>query len=187
LWSDPSGRLDRSAALLSAAELLLALLIAVQAARLVWTLATPSGPVGDWRPAATRAAPSGPEVLRTFDPFFRLEGAAAPAVVTALNLKLYGVRQDQATGRGAAIIGLPDGTQRSFAVGEEILPGVTLAEVGFDGITVRRGGNPEQLFIDQSTPAPGVSPAAPRPAAAPVATPPPAAANQAPTPRANAT
>ena len=40
--------------------------------------------------------------------------------------RFYGIRQDQASGRGAAIIATPDGLQRSFAVGEEIVPGVTL-------------------------------------------------------------
>jgi general secretion pathway protein C len=187
LWSDSSGRLDRSGALLLAAELLLLALIAVQAARLVWLLATPRGPVGDWRPVAAGAASAGAEVLRTFDPFFRLEGAPAPAVVTSLNLRLFGVREDRATGRGAAIIGLPDGTQRSFAVGEEILPGVTLAEVGFDSITVRRGGRAEQLFLNQSSPAPSVSPAAPQPQTAPPAASQPPAPGEAQPVRANAT
>jgi len=177
--------------LLLGAELLLLALIAIQAARLVWTLASPHGPVGDWRPARALAPVAGPEVLASFDPFFRLEGAAAPAVVTSLNLKLYGVRQDRATGRGSAIIGLPDGTQRSFGVGEEIMPGVTLGQVDFDNVTVRRNGTPEQLYLDQSTPAAGVpSPngAAPaRPVPPPVVTVPSApAGNQARDIRANA-
>ncbi len=195
LWSDPSGRLDGSAALLLAAELLLFALVAAQAARLAWLVATPRGPVGDWRPATAGAAPAGAAALRAFDPFFRLEGAPGPAVVTSLNLRLFGVREDRATGRGAAIIGLPDGSQRSFAVGEEILPGVTLGDVGFDSITVRRGGRAEQLFLDQSTPTPASSPAAPRPEASPppvgsrppAGTRPPAADEEARAPRADAT
>lgn len=177
LGTDPSGRLPRSALLLGA-ELLLLALIGIQTARLAWTLATPRGPVGDWRPASALAPVAGPEVLAGFDPFFRLEGAAAPAVVTSLNLKLYGVSQDRATGRGSAIIGLPDGTQRSFAVGEEVMPGVTLAEVGFDNVTIRRSGNPEQLFLDQSTPAAGAP--SPNGAAPARPTPPPVASVPAP-------
>ena len=66
--------------------------------------------------------------------------AGGPVVVTSLNLKLYGVREDRATGRGSAIIALPDGRQLSFAVGEEIMPGVTLTAVGFDNVTISRGG-----------------------------------------------
>src|SRR4029453_15388546 len=116
--------------------------------------------------------------LREFDPFFRLSGAAAPAIVTSLNLKLYGVTEGRAPGRGSAIIALPDGTQRSFAVGEDIMPGVALAEVGFDNVTIVRAGRREQIFLDQSEPAqdaagapapgqasvPGQPPTAPPPA-----------------------
>ena len=138
----------------SAVELLLLALIAVQAARLVWILVTPVGPVGEWRPAGA-FAPAGDSALTDFDPFFRLS-AGGPAVVTALNLKLYGVREDRATGHGSAIIALPDGAQRSFGVGEEIMVGVTLAEVGFDNVTISRNGVREQIFLDQS----GASPAA---------------------------
>jgi general secretion pathway protein C len=148
----------RSAALLrrvprptvyTAAEILLILLIAVQCARLAWTLLTPVGPVGAWRASDPLAASAGTSALGGFDPFFRLSGAPGPAVVTALNLKLHGVREDRATGRGSAIIALPDGRQMSFAVGEEIMPGVTLAAVGFDNVTISRGGAAEQIFLDQ--------------------------------------
>ncbi len=136
----------------SATELILLVLIAVQTARLIWTLATPLGPVGDWRPASL-APRADAATLAAFDPFFRLS-AGGPVVVTALNLKLTGVREDRATGRGSAIIQLPDGRQLSFMVGEEIMTGVTLAAVGFDNVTISRGGTQEQIFLDQSEPAP---------------------------------
>ena len=168
-------RLHRPGAM-TAVELLLLVLIAVQAARLVWTLVTPVGPVGDWQPggaAIAAAAPASPE----FDPFFRLS-ATGSTVVTALNLKLYGVREDRATGHGSAIIALPDGSQRSFAVGEEILPGVTLAQVGFDSVTIDRAGAAEQIFLDQSLPARQAS----APAAAAAAAPAPARAPTTPVP-----
>jgi general secretion pathway protein C len=153
------------------AELALLTLLAVQCARLVWALVTPVGPVGDWRAAAVRA-PGGAVSLGSFDPFFRVAGGGGPVVVTSLTLKLFGVRQDEASGRGSAIIALPDGTQRSFAVGDEIMPGVKLEAVAFDNVTISRGGAAEQLFMDQSTPAAGASGSAP--ATAPPAPPPPA-------------
>ncbi len=140
----------------SAMELALLSLLAVQCARLVWTAVTPVGPVGDWKsPGALRPAlPVSTALLTDFDPFFRANNqGAAPAVVTSLNLKLFGVREDRASGRGSAIIAAPEGTQRSFAVGEEIVPGVTLVAVGFDNVTISRGGTQEQLFLDQSQPA----------------------------------
>jgi general secretion pathway protein C len=137
----------------SAAELILLVLIAVQSARLIWLFLTPLGPVGDWKATTGQAPRSDGAVLASFDPFFRLS-SGAPMVVTSLNLKLTGVREDRATGRGAAIIQLPDGRQLSFMVGEEVMPGVTLTAVGFDNVTINRGGAQEQIFIDQSQPVP---------------------------------
>jgi general secretion pathway protein C len=141
-------------------ELLLLSLLSLQCARLVWTIVTPVGPVGDWK-ASSALRPVLPRStgLGGFDPFFRLSGAGtAPVVVTALNLKLYGVREDRASGRGSAIISTPEGQQRSFAVGDEIVAGVTLTAVGFDNVTISRNGTVEQLFLDQSSPADMVSP-----------------------------
>ena len=149
----------------SVLELILLSLLAMQCARLVWTLVTPLGPVGDWKTeAALRPAqPTTSALLGSFDPFFRAtpSAAATPAVVTSLNMKLFGVREDRASGRGSAIIGVGEGVQRSFTIGEEIMPGVTLTAVGFDSVTVSRGGAPEQLFLDQSPPATTVGPGAP--------------------------
>jgi len=151
--------------LLSLAELLLLTLLAVQCARLFWAIVTPLGPLGDWRPS------SGPDLGRAraaltsgFDPFFRLGRAQGPAVVTSLQLKLFGVRVDEATGRGSAIIAGPDNVQTSYSVGEAIQPGVTLKSVGYDSVVIDRGGTEETLYLDQS-------------GAAPVANPPPAPAN----------
>lgn len=152
----PRGRLSERLQRLTVftlAELILLVLIAVQAARLIWTLTAPIGPVGDWRAASAQTPRGDGTVLAAFDPFFRLS-AGGPVVVTSLNLKLTGVREDRSTGRGSAIIQLPDGRQLSFMVGEEVMPGVTLAAVGFDFVTISRGGAQEQIFLDQSQPAP---------------------------------
>lgn len=149
-----------------AVELALLALLAVQCARLIWAAVTPVGPLGDWRRNA--AVAYSPAILQSFDPFFRLSQASGPAVITALDLKLYGVREDRASGRGSAIIGLPDGSQASFGVGEAIMPGVTLAGVAFDHVTIARGAVKEQLFLDQSQ---EVTPIAPTPAAAAPAAP----------------
>ena len=153
-------------------ELLLLSLLAVQCARLAWTILTPVGPIGDWRPEAS-ARPAGQiGLLGSFDPFFRLSNQAGPVVVTSLNLTLHGIRLDEASGRGSAIIATPDGLQRSFAVGEEIVPGVTLTAVAFDSVTISRGGATEQLFMDQSPPAEVVGPSGPATAGQPGAAPP---------------
>lgn len=170
---NPLVRLPRTTPM-SALELVILALVAIQTARLVWALLTPVGPVGDWKTPASFTTPSGSSALGSFDPFFRLESGGA-GMVTSLNLKLFGVREDRATGRGSAIIALPDGRQSSFAVGEEIMPGVTLAEVGFDSVTINHQGSREQIFLDQSTAAETVGGQAP-PAAADALPPPPEAA-----------
>lgn len=174
----------RRPSLYSLAELTLIALIAIQLARLFWLLVTPLGPVGDWRPPALLAQPAATARLGDFDPFFRLAGAGGPVAVTGLNLRLFGTREDQATGRGSAIIALPDGVQSSYGVGEEIMPGVMLVAVAADNVTISRNGVMEQLFLDQSTPAPGAATAPPQAGAAPpqpvVVAPAPAPATNAP-------
>jgi general secretion pathway protein C len=164
-------------------EAALLALIALQLARLIWAALTPVGPLGDWRPRATEPAGGSAAALGGFDPFFRLSGGG-PVTVTSLNLRLFGIRQDQASGRGSAIIAGSDGRQRSIAVGEEVEPGVVLKAVDFDHVTISRGGADEQLFMDQSqgagtptppspAPQPGVAPMIVTPTAAPAAAAPP--------------
>ena len=133
-------------------RILLIAAVLVQMARLIWVVLTPGGPVGDWQRQAPMSRESAVTLLRGFDPFFRLDGGApaASAVVTNLQLTLFGIRLDDAMGRGSAIIATPDGIQKSYAVGEEIMPGIKLKEVAFDHVTIDRGGADEDLFIDQS-------------------------------------
>ena len=145
-------------------EFSLIALLAVQGARLIWAAVQPLGPLGAWK-ASVGAGVSGDEsLLSRFDPFFRLGGNTGPAVVTSLAVKLFGVRVDQAMGRGSAIIATPDGVQSSYAIGDEILPGVKLKAVTFEGVTIERGGVDEQIFLDQSVVAavaqPGATPGA---------------------------
>lgn len=140
---------------------ILATLLAVQVARLYWTIATPVGPLGNWRaptidviPASARAA-----LFSAFDPFFRNDQPAPGAGnVTSLNLTLFGIRANQSSGGGSAIIAGEDGVQNSFAVGEEVAPGVLLDAVAFDHVILSRGGVKESLYIDQSVPAETVGP-----------------------------
>jgi len=148
-------------------DVALILALAGASVALLWALVSPLGPVGRWQ--VTRATPivSDPLLLTRFDPFFRDGGAGSSATVTSLALKLFGVRVDQAMGRGSAIIATPDGVQNSYAVGDEIVPGVKLKSVSFDYIVLDRGGADEQLFLDQSVAAPvaGGTPAPPVPTA----------------------
>lgn len=132
------------ARLLGVAELAGWTLAGLVAARLIWAALTPAGPLG----TPQVAQPSGPVVVAV-DPFFPAGPAAADAV-SGLDLVLLGTRVDAASGRGSAIIAAPDGSQKSVGVGEEIMPGVRLAAVEFESVTLDRGGAREQLYIDQS-------------------------------------
>lgn len=138
--------------------LLLIAALAFQLVRLFWTLATPAGPIGDWRASAARLLTPAERrpLFASLDPFFRNQGEAAGAAsVTALDLSLFGVNMNEASGGGSAIIAGADGVQNSFAVGDEVVPGVTLAAVAFDHVILDRGGARESLYIDQSEPADG--------------------------------
>jgi general secretion pathway protein C len=159
------------------AEFALIALLALAAAQTIPKPVAPLGPVGDWK--ASGSTSKGDEsVLARFDPFFRTGAATGggPTVVTNLPIKLFGVRVNQAIGRGSAIIATPDGVQSSYAVGDEIMPGVKLKAVTFEGVTIDRGGADEQIFLDQSVAATVAQPsgAAPPPSGqmvAPVAAP----------------
>jgi general secretion pathway protein C len=141
-------------------------LVGLLAIALIWALAAPTGE--GLRDAQVRtAADTSPATFVAFDPFFRLN-MGGPSTITGLDLTLHGIRADQASGRGSAIIGLPDGTQNSYAVGEEIMPGVKLKAVDFDSVTIDRAGTPEKIYLDQS------EALAPPPSSMPEGAPPPA-------------
>jgi general secretion pathway protein C len=152
----------------SAAEIALLGVLAVQCARLVWTVVTPIAPLGAWAPAGPVLPGDPAGVFASFDPFYRVTGAQTQAAaVTSLQLTLFGTRIDETQGRGSAIIAGPDGIQKSVSVGEEVAPGVVLKSVAFDHVTLDRGGASEDLFLPQSdggsapvaTPAAGAPPA----------------------------
>lgn len=156
--------------LLTAVEIALAAGLAVQAARLTWTLVAPIGPLGK-APAATPAKPPAADlsILAQFDPFFRLPAAApsGDASSSGGGFTLYGVRV-QPGGRGSAILAASGGAQRFYDVGQEVEPGLVLASVAADHVVLNRGG--ARLRVGFPRPAPGTAvlpmeTAAPAPAA----------------------
>ncbi|KXU29528.1 secretion system protein C [Sphingobium sp. 22B] len=155
---------------LSAVEKLLLGLLALQCAALVWTVLTPVGSFGPWegRQARFLSVAERQALFSSFDPFYRGgPQQAGGGVVTSLALTVYGIRLNEGSGLGSAIVAGPDGVQNSFAVGEEIMPGVVLKAVAFDHITIDRGGAEEQVFLDQSQPAPTAMPDGGAPAGSP--------------------
>lgn len=149
-------------------EGLVLLVLIVQAARLLWVLLVPVGQYGDWRAREPMviSADARQALFAGFDPFFRVSGSAVDGAthqVTSLPLQLYGIRLNEGSGQGAAIIANGNGEQQNYAVGDEIAPGVTLKAVHFDHVVISRSGVNENLFIDQSQQAqsPQITPATP--------------------------
>jgi len=140
-------------------EMALAILLAVQGARLFWAILAPAGPFG------MAAAPPLPRadftILSRFDPFYRGlpdGGGATPASMGGFTL--YGLRVT-GDGRGAAILGSGDGRQEAFAVGQAVAPGVILTAVERDHVIVTRGGVRTRIGFQQAAPGPYVPPPAP--------------------------
>ncbi len=148
--------LPLAATALTLVEALLLAFAAVALARLGWALVTPVGPVGPV-PTPTAVAAPLPDALAGFDPFFRSRSGTSGGAeaLSSLELTLVGTRVDQASGRGSAILTLADDVQSSFAVGDEVLPGVRLVAVSFDSVTLDNAGTREALFLDQSGPPQG--------------------------------
>lgn len=134
---------------------IVAVLLLVQAIRLIWLVLTPLGPVGDYRADDVQilSPQSRLTLFSSFDPFFRDGAAQSANIVTSLQLTLFGIRMNEASGLGSAILSGPDGVQENYVVGEEIMSGVTLNGVEFDHVIINRGGVLESLYLDQSIPA----------------------------------
>lgn len=144
--------------LLEAGQALLVILLAVALARLFWLMITPLGPVGDWRPQmpsipalAQRGAIAG-----SFDPFGGATGGPELETANVSGLTLKGVRLAGPDG-GGAIVQLPDETQASFSLGDEILPDVRLAEIRSDRVVLERGGARQELVLEGANDIPGTS------------------------------
>lgn len=136
-------------------EALIWLVLVVQAARLFWALVTPVGVIGDWKAPVPVAMPPAARqsLFGSYDPFsIGAEQGQSGAQVTSLSLTLYGIRVNEGTGGGSAIIAGPDGVQSSYGVGDEVIPGVILKAVAYDHVVLDRGGAAESLYLDQSDP-----------------------------------
>lgn len=151
----------------------LAVIIAVLGAALLWALVTPVSSLGNWRPQSVRMmSPAARAALfASVDPFNRSAPAAqaeSSGAVTSLALTLFATRATPGGG-GTAIIAGGDGLQQVYRVGAEVQPGVTLAAVAFDHVELAHNGAKELLYLDQSGAAPDAAKVV---AANPVAPPP---------------
>lgn len=131
-------------------EIILAIILLVQIARLVWVFLAPSPVISANAAPATVAAPDY-SIFQRFDAFFRTGAPGALTEATAQGssqMRLYGVRAD-GSGGGSAIIGLADGRQVSVGVGEEIEPGLILRSVANDHVVMARGEALSRLMFTE--------------------------------------
>jgi general secretion pathway protein C len=140
-------RLGGAGGLWRATEVAMVVLLAVQAARLAWLLLPPA-PLGSMPAAeAGRAMAVRPDFL-AIDAFYPATSTAA-AVSDASGLRLFAVRP--AAAGGSAILAERDGPQRSHAVGEDVAPGVRLAEVHADHVVLDGSGGRSELRFASAT------------------------------------
>lgn len=142
----------------------LGVLLALAALKLFAPLPTPRTPAVA---VAAAAAPAASSARNPFAPPPGLEaapasGAAAPeAAETTLDLALHGTWVDPE--RGAAVIRLPGGAQKTFVLGDAICCGATLEGVYPDQVIISRGGARESLRLANKRPV--TAQAVPSPAA----------------------
>lgn len=153
----------RPRTVLVALEAVLAVALAAQAARLVWAVVTPMGPIGRAPAHAPAVRPAADlSVLADFDAFFRVADTGPVLVAddsgAGGGVVLYGVRA-AGGGRGSAILGA-GGAQRSVAVGEEVEPGLVLAAVAADHVVLSRGGARQRIGFPKPAPGTAVLPPA---------------------------
>lgn len=138
LFRDRGGIADWRGWLPTAIELALLLLLAVQAARLLWLALMPIEPIGASTPADDTVATT--PRLPAIDIFFRQMTVARTGNGSgeALGYTLFGVHNDS-EGDGSAILGKND-DQASYAVGDAITSGIVLESVGADHAVLLASG-----------------------------------------------
>lgn len=153
-----------------AAEVVLVVALAAQCARLLWAVATPLDPVGEPAAAAPPRPFTPPPDLSALERFAPMTPAAPTLAVEAVpaappisGYRLLGVRASIGDG-GSAIIAGPDGRQESYRPGRTVGPGVTLAAIGRDAVTLTGAGGSVRLELGEpsggSAPPPPFAPLA---------------------------
>ncbi|HEX4895057.1 MAG TPA: type II secretion system protein GspC [Solimonas sp.] len=150
------------------ATFLLLLLLANLVARLVWAL-LPEPEGARWQPApAATAAPvqaRGPDLnaIRAAQLFGSYQASVAgnprEAPETRLSLTLMGILAgDQNDSR--ALIASSNGEEKPYAIGDDVVPGVSLQAIFPDRVILSRSGQLETLRLDKDAPSQGGGPVA---------------------------
>lgn len=134
--------------LISLAEILLTLGIALFVGKAFWALFAPA-PIAQSPPAPAARAAVPDEIANPFLPpsaEIAVVDAAPTVAETSLNLALRGTWHDGA-GRGTAVIEVQGAPQKVFRIGEDICCGAKLEEVYADRAIISRGGAREALLL----------------------------------------
>lgn len=157
---------ERHVATLSGgAALVLAAVLAILAARLVWML-VPVPEAAAWRPAPAAAATPAPGGERPVDlasltrtPLFgryeaaseTAEGDLHDAPDTRLSLTLMGVLASESAS-ARALIAASNGEEKPYAIGAQVIPDVELKAIFADRVVLSRKGALETLRLDKNAP-----------------------------------
>ncbi len=160
-----------------AVESLLMVTVGVLVGRLAWVALAPADTNASIQDSATLSSGSdqagtgaSPTVLLTqMNPFGGTPDiyvAQGQAVETTLDMKLAGVRSVAGNASASsAVISFPDGAQKRFVPGDEVMPGILLVNVTPDAVHLSRNGSIEALSLYPYRTAPFVQdPAQPAPA-----------------------
>lgn len=144
--SDLRDRIGRH--LPAAVEIVLVILLALQAARMIWLAVVPPAPFGETVPPAATAATDAFAIAD--DLFYRQTTTPGPnGAEQALGYRLFGLRAASADGSmpASAILAGKDGVQRAYHDGEAIADGIRLARVGEDHVVLRAGGSEHRIDL----------------------------------------
>lgn len=141
-----------------AAESLLVITVGVLLGRLAWVILAASDGAQSSADHAVRIADGSAQqqsskmLLTQMNPFSAaqvdLSGTDTPRIETTLDLKLSGVRSVAGnTAASSAVISFPDGGQKRFVPGDEVMPGVVLVNVAPDAVHLSRDGSLETLSL----------------------------------------
>lgn len=163
-----------------AVESLLMVTVGVLVGRLAWVALAPADAGAPLQGSATLSA-GNPQaessasqtiVLTQLNPFGSASqtyaAEAQGAVETTLDMKLAGVRSVSGNASASsAVISFPDGVQKRFVPGDEVMAGILLVNVTPDAIHLSRNGSIELLSLYPYRTAPFIrDPAQPAPAEA---------------------
>jgi len=139
-----------------AVESLLVVTVGVLLGRLAWIALAPSDaatPAANFSEVSASgaqadltASPAG--LLTRMNPFSGMPASAETDAETALDIKLAGVRAVTGnTTASSAVVSFPDGAQKRFVPGDEVMPGVVLVNVADDAVHLSRNGTLETLSL----------------------------------------